>query len=423
MISFLLKGLLRDRSRSLLPLLVVSCGVLLTVFMHTWTQGENNELIRASAAFGTGHVKVMSRAYAREADQIPNDLALDRVAALLSELRRDYPDFRWTPRIRFGGLLDVPDSSGETRAQGPTGGLAVDLLSPGNPETGMLNLRKALKQGRLPEQPGEVLVSDEFARTLGIKPGDVVTLFSSSMFGGMATANFRVAGTVRFGVSVMDRGMVIADVGDVQQALDMTDAAGEIVGFTRDGSYQPAEARRIVTAFNARFASDRDQYAPEMVALRDQNGMGQVIDLHRSMTGIVIAVFVCVMSLVLWNAGLMGNLRRYGEIGIRLAIGENKGHLYRNLVAESLMIGVIGSVLGSAVALALAYYLQAHGIDFSSMLKSSSAMMSDIYRPMVTPVSWFIGFIPGLLATLVGTAISGANVYRRQTSQLMKEME
>jgi len=217
--------------------------------------------------------------------------------------------------------------------------------------------------------------------------------------------------------------MVIADVGDVQQALDMTDAAGEIVGFTRDGSYQPAEARRIVTAFNARFASDRDQYAPEMVALRDQNGMGQVIDLHRSMTGIVIAVFVCVMSLVLWNAGLMGNLRRYGEIGIRLAIGENKGHLYRNLVAESLMIGVIGSVLGSAVALALAYYLQAHGIDFSSMLKSSSAMMSDIYRPMVTPVSWFIGFIPGLLATLLGAAISGANVYRRQTSQLMKEME
>jgi putative ABC transport system permease protein len=57
------------------------------------------------------------------------------------------------------------------------------------------------------------------------------------------------------------------------------------------------------------------------------------------------------------------------------------------------------------------------------MLKSSSAMMSDIYRPMVTPVSWFIGFIPGLLATLLGAAISGANVYRRQTSQLMKEME
>jgi putative ABC transport system permease protein len=423
MIRFLLTGLLRDRSRSLLPLLVVFSGVLLTVFMHTWSKGQGNEMIKASAAFATGHVKVMSRAYAAEADQVPNDLALTGVQDLLAQLRRDFPAMQWTSRTRFGGLLDVPDEHGETKAQGPLAGLAVDLLSPASPEPELLNLKKALKQGRLPERPGEVLVSDEFARTLGIKPGDVTTLFSSGMFGGMATANFAVAGTVRFGVGAMDRGMMIADVGDIQNALAMDDAAGEIVGFTRDRTYQPDEAKRIVTAFNARYAKDPDLYAPQMVSLRDQNGMGQMIDLEDSMTGIVIVVFLAVMSLVLWNAGLMGNLRRYGEIGIRLAIGEDKGHLYRSLIAESLMVGVIGSVIGTAVALALAYYLQAKGLDFSSMLRSSSVMLSDVYRPLVTPASWFVGFIPGLLATLLGTAISGANVYRRQTSQLIKELE
>ena len=44
---------------------------------------------------------------------------------------------------------------------------------------------------------------------------------------------------------------------------------------------------------------------------------------------------------------------------------------------------------------------------------------------------WFQAFgtqalalvLPGLLATAIGTAISGAGVYKRQTASLMKELE
>lgn len=41
----------------------------------------------------------------------------------------------------------------------------------------------------------------------------------------------------------------------------------------------------------------------------------------------LVLIFIVAMSIVLWNAGLMGSLRRYGEIGIRLAMGEDKRHL------------------------------------------------------------------------------------------------
>jgi len=34
MITFIMKGLLRDRHRSLLPILVISLGVMLTTFMY-----------------------------------------------------------------------------------------------------------------------------------------------------------------------------------------------------------------------------------------------------------------------------------------------------------------------------------------------------------------------------------------------------
>jgi len=38
-------------------------------------------------------------------------------------------------------------------------------------------------------------------------------------------------------------------------------------------------------------------------------------------------------------------------------------------------------------------------------------------------VSYYIGFLPGLLATFLGSAISGIAVFRRRTAQLFKELE
>jgi putative ABC transport system permease protein len=129
------------------------------------------------------------------------------------------------------------------------------------------------------------------------------------------------------------------------------------------------------------------------------------------------------MSLVLWNAGLLGGLRRYGEVGVRLAMGESKGHVYRSLLAESVLIGLIGSVAGTALGLALSYWTQANGFDVSGFMKNSSMMMPGVFRTEVTSDSFYVGFVPGLFATFIGTALAGIGIYKRKTSQLFKELE
>lgn len=423
MIKFLLKGLLRDRTRSLFPTLIVLVGVALTVLLFNWMNGTKNNLIQVNAKFNTGHVKIMSRAYAEEADQIPNDLALSGMESLQRELRRDFTGFIWTPRIRFGGLLDIPDEHGETRAQGPVAGLAVDLFSASSPERNILNIEKSIVRGRLPEKRGEILISDEFADKLDIQLGETATLISSTMYGSMATANFTVVGTIRFGISAMDRGAMLADISDIQYALDMQDTVGEMLGFFDDFLYRDEKAEQITAAFNTHYMKTDNEYSPMMITLRNQNGLGEYFDMVSSISSTALSIFIMAMSIVLWNAGLMGNLRRYGEIGVRLAIGEDKGHIYRSMIAESLMVGCIGSILGTALGLAISYYFQVKGINISSIMKNASMIISDVMRAQVTPTSYVIGFIPGLLATLLGTSISGIGIYKRQTSILMKELE
>ncbi|MFH0991784.1 MAG: FtsX-like permease family protein [bacterium] len=423
MIQFLLKGLLRDRSRSLFPLLIVAIGAMLTVFVHAYMNGVFDLMVQSTAHYSTGHVRIMTNAYAKEADQVPNDLALMHIDTLLAELKRKFPDIVWTPRIKFGGLLDIPDEQGETRVQAPVFGTAVRLLSSESPEWKILNIQNSVVRGRMPQRQCEILIADDLARSLAVRPGETATLISSTMNGSIAVANFTIVGTVRFGIAAMDRGAVIADLVDIQQALDMEQGAGEILGFFRDDLYDEVRASMMAIEFNSHYNNPKDEFSPIMGTLRIQSGLADYLDLADAYSSIIIGIFVIAMSIVLWNTGLTGGLRRYGEIGVRLAIGEDKVHVYRSMMAESLMIGFAGSFLGTAIGLALAYYLQVYGIDFGSMMKGSSLMMSNVIRAQITPFSFAIGFLPGMLATFLGTAISGIGIYKRQTSQLFKELE
>lgn len=422
MIRFLLKGLVRDRSRSLFPVITVVSGVALTVLAYSWISGIMGSMERNTAVHDTGHVRIMTRAYAAEAGQVPNDLALTGADELVRALREEYPNMLWTARIRFGGLLDVPDAAGETKAQGPVAGLGVDLFGPESPEPRLLKLAPAVVRGRMPTRPGEVLVSDDFATRLGVGIGDMATLIGATMDGAMATANFSIAGTVRFGIAALDRGAMIADLGDVRAALAMEDAACEVLGYFGDLEFRLKAAEDIKARFNAARANPGDTFAPEMFTLRDAPGVGSMMDYLEYFSSILVVVFLVPMTIVLWNAGLMGGLRRYGEIGLRMAIGESHGRIYGSMLAESVLIGLAGTILGTALGLAVSYYLQVKGVSLGSMFQGTTIMIEETVRARVTPMSWILGFVPGLAATLLGTGISGIGIFRRQTAQLAKEL-
>ncbi len=423
MFRFLVKGLIRDRHRSLFPVLIISIGVMITVLLHSWINGVLGEILASNAKFSTGHVKIMTRAYAENINQIPNDLALMNTSRLNAYLQKNYPQINWVKRIRFGGLVDVPDSNGETKTQGPAMGLAVDLLSKNSTEIKRLNIHKSLISGRLPEHKNEILLSDDFAGKLKIKPGDKLTLIGSTMYGSMAMQNFILAGTIKFGINIMDKGALIGDISSIQNFLNMNDACGEILGYFKNDKYNDEKAKAISTAFNQHWSKQNDAFSPLMLRLMEQNDLADMWQYISSMIGFLIFIFIFAMSIVLWNAGLIGGLRRYGEVGLRLAIGENKGQVYRSMIYESIFIGFVGSFIGTVLGLSGAYLLQTKGIDVGSMLKNAAIMFPNVMRARITPPAFYIGFIPGLFSTVLGTLLSGIGIYKRQTATLFKELE
>ena len=66
MIKFLTKGLLRDRSRSLFPVLVITLTVTLVIFTIGFMKGTINSVFLDTAVILTGHEKIVTRAYNEE---------------------------------------------------------------------------------------------------------------------------------------------------------------------------------------------------------------------------------------------------------------------------------------------------------------------------------------------------------------------
>jgi putative ABC transport system permease protein len=447
-------------------------------------EGAMNNFLKSTAVISSGHAKVVTRAYKKESQQLPNDLALFDTEKIIQTLSQKYPDYFWTPRITFGGLLDVPDKNGETKEQGPVFGLGIDFFSRDSRQIEIWELEKCLINGHLPKNRDDVLLSTKLAKQLGLSIGNSVTLIGSTMDNAFTTYNFNVVGTMNLFKGQADRQMMLVDISGARQALDMLDAASEILGYHNSLYYDDNEAVLMRQGFNLTYSdsiaqqlrdeesydalsymagwnkisepeksklpkqrsealSDNQMYdnaeawedlsvedpaifSPTMIALRDGSQLAVMVDFSNVAMGVMAGVFLIIVMVVLWNMGLMNGLRRYGEIGLRLAMGESKGQVYRSMISEAVLIGFVGTFIGTALGLLLTYYVQEVGIDYSEaveQLSSNSMVMPNVFYAKVTPELYYVGFIPGVLATVLGTMLAGLGIYKREMSQLFKELE
>ncbi len=426
MINFLFKGLIRDRSRSFFPLIIITAIVSIIIFFSGFLNGIYNSLFFNTALVNSGHIKVVTHAYNLEYQLLPNDLAILESDKLIDNLDKQYQEYMWTPRITFAGLLDVPDNNGETLTQSPVFALGVDFLSNNSTQFEVWNLHDKITKGKVFLNENEILLSEKLAERLNISPGNVVTFIGSTMDGAFSTYNFLVSGIFNLNLGPIDKDMMIVDIKGAEIALDMENAASEILGYKKDLFFNDKETVSMRNEFNIQFSDTTDLYRPFMLALRDSNQMSTIVDFSNVIMFIIMALFLIVVTLVLWNMGIMNGLRRYGEIGMRLAIGETKGHVFKSMIVESLMIGFLGSFFGTIIGISVTSYLEKVGLDYSKAidsLNSSNFAMPNVFYPQVTSELFYIGFIPGILATVFGTMLAGRAIYSREMAQLFKELE
>ena len=100
---------------------------------------------------------------------------------------------------------------------------------------------------------------------------------------------------------------------------------------------------------------------------------------------------------------------RTGEVGTMRAIGNRSGFVFRLIVLECLVIGVVGAALGALIGAALAQAISAFGIPMPPPPNANGGYTAQIRLTVGTVVG---AFAVGTLATGLASLVPASRVAR-----------
>jgi putative ABC transport system permease protein len=249
-------------------------------------------------------------------------------------------------------------------------------------------------QGRMPAadpgegKPRELALDEGFATQLGIKLGDEVSIRSVNN-----KYELQIVGFVKpQGGSAM-RQMALALL-PLERAQGMYNRRGnkEFIDSIQIVTKPDADLKQVMAAITPQLAegltihppSGDSQLMKKMLVSTEQS-------LFVSMVfSIVLAVFIIL------NTFFMSVGERRRQMAIMRAIGTTGSQLMKTLLAEALVLGTIGTVIGIPLGLGVAWGLN------RSMARGFDVIMPD---PQITWLPIFLAIVVGLGVSLVGAFV------------------
>ncbi len=271
-----------------------------------------------------------------------------------------------------------------------------------------------------PPSGRRVLVGRALAEVMGVKAGDVIALVGQAADGSLANDLFTVAGFVQTSVDLVNRQAVIMELSTAQELFAMPGEAHEIVVHGIDPSGAKALAATVAALPSLATAEvlDWEALAPEMLAL--------VRFVEIAWAFVLVLVFVAAAAGVA-NTMLMATFERSRELGMLLALGTRPGRIVRMVVAEALVLGAVGVLIGVALGGGIVAITHRTGFDYQaftgrgpSELSFAGLRWSLVLYPRLALTDVLRGATAVLVTALLAAGWPAARASRLEPSQALR---
>ncbi len=371
------RNLLRHRRRALLTGSIVVVGFV-AVTMTAGFVVQTFEALRYATidALG-GHVRLFDPRAEGKSDEEAQGYLLDDWEGLARLVKKDPRVVRVMPKLSFFGLAAKGDRSVAFLGTGTepelekASGFVPDLVVAGsffaNPDA------------------DEVMLGAGLARSLGARPGDLVTVLTTATDGSLNAVDATVTAIVQYPVKEMDDRVLFLPY---RAAARLLKAEGKVhvlaVRLARDDETDDA-ARTIAAAAKAAGRPVAVKTWLETAAFYKQVRLLYIgIFLF---TGIVLGV---VVILAVANTMTMSVFERTREIGTLLAIGMERRQVKKLFLFEGLLLAAAGTLLGALLSLLLRAGLNALSIQ---MPPPPGGTRSTLLFIRFFPVAYAAGFV------------------------------
>jgi len=340
----------------------------------------------------------------REAEELSE--ALDRIDAQVSSTRSARMPALPPPGTSGSDYLDGHVTSGGEPRRSPMPGLPVpgtsaDAYLSGDSDAGsdVPTVRPDRPTGRRP-MPG-VIIGAELRESLNIDIGDVLELISPDGPIGPtgplpSVRRFRVIAIFYTGLYEYDNRMVYALLPVVSDFMRMPpDVVSGVEVKVRSMDRAGAIRERLVNGLHAEGRTDVEGY--DWMQLN--SSLFAALMLEKVVMGLLLMIIVLVASFAIVCVLIMIVIQKGAEIGILRSMGVSKGGITRIFMVQGAAIGVIGTLIGTVLGVALVLVLDLIGFPLDPEVYYIDRVPVELkWSEVVTVVFGAVGI--SLLATL-----------------------
>lgn len=324
------RNLFRNPRRTIASLLTVSLGAGCLTIYQGFNNGMTNRYRENRIRVQYGHAQLYPKNYRSQAIEQPWKAWFtdsDKIETKLKSVKNVievYPRLTFFSIIQKGGISLAGKGEGVISLRENTFFDHLNFVQ-GHPLTG----------------PGGIIMGQGLANGLGAKEGDIVTLLSQTVAGQMNGADLTVSGVFHTGIKDFDDTMFRVDLKDAQSIL-ATDRV-EYFSLQTTG----VEGWEIVR-------KGVEEVLPEYEIISfdelDSAFYGNAVRFLNSQFQFIRFILMLLVGLGIFNMISVGLLERAPEVGALRANGEPRSRLFRVYLIESGLIGLLGGIMGLALA-------------------------------------------------------------------------
>ena len=353
------RNLFRYWRRTMLTAGLVTVGVAAVLLFVALAGSFKTLMIGEITESYLGHLQVHRRGYVASIDTLPLDLNMspETVATVEDALRKADSVAAWSPRVKLPAMfsnftqttsirINGVDPARETAASPRLLGRIVD----GTPD-GFL-------------AKGEIQLPELLARGMKVKVGDTVVLVGTNRDGSVNGRTFLVRGILSSATGPGGRDGYI-HIDDARQLLRMkTDEVSEIAVRLTDVSAAPATAERLAGLL----APLQGPGGKSMLEVHAWAKLSPFANIANMIDLLIVAVRILLVAIVLiavMNVMIMAVFERIREIGTISAMGTPPGRILGLFLAEGLLLGVFGSIVGVAFSALAVWAINLMNLTFT----------------------------------------------------------
>lgn len=384
MLKLAWRNLMRQKARTLVTLVSIAFGVAALILAGGFVADILSQLRDATIKSRLGYVQVYHEGYSRFGRRDPYAYLIEQPEALERQVVAPGGVQTVLKRLNFTGLLN----NGKTDRSVIVEGVEPDL------EAGVNSFMSVIEGRQLSDGDRHgVLIGEGVSASLGVGPGDYVTLIANTTSGAMNSLDFEVVGVFRTFSREFDARAVRIPLQTAQSLLESSGVHALVLYLDDVALVEPLteRLRRSLPQglYEVKTWLELDDFYPKTQ------------ELYRSQFGFLQLVVLGIVLLSVANSISMTANERVGEFGTLKALGQRSGQIYRMLILENSLLGLFGAALGVSLGLVLATGISAVGIPMPPPPNANDGYTAYI---AIVPSTCVGAFFIGVLAA-VGSAV------------------